>query len=222
MQLIIRRITALGAFALALALVVLMVPQGVSAHERRDLAGGKYLAVVGFLTEPAYQGQVNGLDLTVTTKADGKAVEGLEKTLKAQVLADGKTLDLTMQSRFNMPGKYAAYFMPTAAGQYRFHVTGEINGEKIDETFESGPGRFSDIQSIAPLQFPNQVALAPSDLQAQLDAAKSAASTARLIAIVGVVVGVLGLLVGGAALLRRPSVTAPTGRVAAQAGQGDD
>lgn len=165
---------------------------------------------------------MNGLDLTVTNKADGKPVEGLEKTLKAQVLADGKTLDLTMQSRFNMPGKYAAYFMPTAAGQYRFHITGEINGEKIDELFESGPGRFSDIASIAPLQFPNQVATAPSDLQVQLDAAKSAANTARLIAIVGIVVGVLGLLVGRAALLRRPTAPATTGRVAAQTGPGDD
>lgn len=123
MQLIMRRVLALGAFVLALAVIVLAVPQGVSAHERRDLAGGKYQAVVGFLTEPAYQGQVNGLDLAVTSKteknADGtaKPIEGLEKTLKAQVLADGKTLDLTLQTRFNMPGKYAAYFQPTAAGQ---------------------------------------------------------------------------------------------------------
>lgn len=227
MQLIMRRVLALGAFVLALAVIVLAVPQGVSAHERRDLAGGKYQAVVGFLTEPAYQGQVNGLDLAVTSKteknADGtaKPIEGLEKTLKAQVLADGKTLDLTLQTRFNMPGKYAAYFQPTAAGQYRFRITGEINGERIDETFESGPGRFNDVQSLAPLQFPNQVATAPADLQAQLDAAKSTANTARLIAIAGVVVGVVGLAVGGLALLRRPA-TATAGRMAAQAGQGDD
>jgi len=37
--------------------------------------------------------------------------------------------------------------------------------------FESGPGRFSDIAAITPLQFPNAVAVAPADLQAQLDAA---------------------------------------------------
>lgn len=216
-----------GALILALALVLVAVPQGASAHESRDLGGGKYKAVVGFLNEPAYQGQLNGLDFTVTSatekNADGtaKPIEGLEKTLKAQVLADGKTLDLTLQSRFNMPGKYAAYFMPTVAGQYRFRVYGDINGEKIDETFESGPGRFSDIAAITPLQFPNAVAAAPADLQAQLDAAKSAASTAQMIAIGGVVVGVLGLVVGIAAFLRRPTATA-AGRIAAQPGQGDD
>jgi hypothetical protein len=105
---------------------------------------------------------MNGLDFTVTSKTektdDGKdkPIEGLEKTLKAQVLADGKTLDLQLRSRFGMPGKYAAYFQPTAAGQYRFHVYGEINGEKIDETFESGPGRFNDIEPISPTPVPER------------------------------------------------------------------
>jgi len=112
-----------GALILALALALVAVPQSVSAHERRDLIGGKYQAVVGFLTEPAYQGQLNGLDLTVRdmTKKDaqgvGAPVTGLEKTLKAEVLAGGKTLPLTVESRFGMDGKYAAYFQPTAVGQ---------------------------------------------------------------------------------------------------------
>ena len=217
-----------GALILALALVLGAMPQSASAHESRNLVGDKYKSVVGFLTEPAYQGQINGLDFTVTslteknTDGTAKSIEGLEKTLKSQVLADGKTLDLTLQSRFNMPGKYAAYFQPTAAGQYRFRVYGEINGEKIDEMFESGPGRFSDIAAITPLQFPNAVAAAPADLQAQLDAAKSAASTAQLIAIVGIVVGVLGLAVGLAAFLRRPTAATAAGRVAVHPGQGDD
>jgi hypothetical protein len=217
-----------GALILALALVLVAVPQGASAHERRDLGGGKYQAVVGFLTEPAYQGQLNGLSLAVTSKTEknpdgsAKAIEGLDKTLKAQVLANGKTLDLTLRARFGQAGNYAGYFQPTAAGQYRFRIYGDINGEKIDETFESGPERFNDVESLTALQFPNAVAAAPADLQAQLDAAKSAARTAQLIAIAAVVVGALGLAVGLAAFLRRPTATAAAGRVAAQPGQGDD
>jgi hypothetical protein len=217
-----------GALLLALALVVTIAPQRASAHERRDIVGGKYQAVVGFLTEPAYQGQMNSLDLTVTSKTDknpdgtAKGIEGLEKTLKAQVISNGKTLDLPVQSRFNMPGKYAAYFQPTVAGQYSFRVYGTINGENVDEKFDSGPNTFGDVQPVAPLQFPNAVAAAPADLQAQIDAAKSAADTARLIAIVGVVVGVLGLVVAGAALMRRPAATAGAGRVSSQPSEGDD
>ena len=220
----------LGLVLLVALLVVGLSPQGASAHERRDIVGGKYQAVVGFLNEPAYQGQLNGLDLTVTSKtektADGSAakpIEGLEKTLKAQVLADGKTMDLMVQSRFNMPGKYAAYFMPTASGQYRFHVYGTINGEAIDETFESGPGRFNDVQAIGAIQFPNGVTTPPADLQAQLDSARQTAALARNVAFVGVVFGVLGVVIAALALARRPAAVAPAPRrQVSPSGQGDD
>lgn len=227
-----RRFSALMSAAfiglLAFALCGTLAPQSASAHERRDLAGGKYQAVVGFLTEPAYEDQVNGLDFTVTSKTEkntdgtAKAIEGLEKTLKAQVIVGGgKTLDLTLQSRFNMPGKYAAYFMPTTPGQYIFRVYGTINGEQLDERFESGPGRFSDIQAMGPLQFPEAVPQVPADLQARLDAAESAAKGARLTGIAGLVVGLIGLGVGAAAFVRRPAA-ALGGRLDAQSGQGDD
>lgn len=53
------------ALALGLLLAGTIAPGTASAHERRDLAGGKYQAVVGFLVEPAYEGEPNGLDLTV-------------------------------------------------------------------------------------------------------------------------------------------------------------
>jgi hypothetical protein len=223
---ILRRIGALASMVLiGLMVVGLLMPATASAHERRDLLGGKYQAVVGFLTEPAYEDQINGLDLTVTSKteklADGttaKPIEGLEKTLKAQVIKDGKTLDLTVQSRFNMPGKYAAYFEPTSAGAYVFRVYGEINGEQIDERFESGPGRFNDVQT--PLQFPAAQPQVPADLQAQLDSAESAASTARMLGIAGIVVGLLGLGLGAAAFMRRPAT--PAARLTTRPGEGDD
>jgi len=225
-----KRPGALLGLVLLLALLIIGgAPQGVSAHERRDIVGGKYQAVVGFLNEPAYDGQLNGLDLTVTSKTDknadgtAKAIEGLEKTLKAQVLANGKTLDLAVQSRFNLPGKYAAYFVPTAAGQYRFHIYGTINGEAIDETFESGPGRFNDVGAIGALQFPNQVTTPPADLQAQLDSAQQTAALARNVAFVGVVFGVLGVVIAALALMRRPAAVAPAPRPqVSPSGQSDD
>lgn len=209
-----QRVGALACAAIIGLLVVgTLAPATVSAHESRDLLNGKYQAVVRFLTEPTYQGQVNGLDLTITSKFEqteegaNKPIEGLEKTLKAQVLKDGRTLDLALQSRFGMPGKYAAYFQPTASGQYQFRVYGEIDGERLDEHFESGPGRFGDVQSLTPLQFPAAVPQVPADLQARLDAAESAAGNARAIGIVGLGVDLLGLGVGVASFLRRP--TAP-------------
>ena len=171
---------ALCAVLFGLLLVGIVAPGEASAHERRDLAGGKYRAVVGFLTEPAYEGEPNGLDLTVTSltekTADGKdkPVEGLQDTLKAQVIVGGgaKTLDLALSPVFNQPGKYAGRFQPTKSGQYQFRVYGQIEGQPIDERFESGPGRFNDVESLAPRQFPEQVGT-NADLQARIDAAEA-------------------------------------------------
>lgn len=202
------------------ALLLLGVAGTASAHEGRKLVNGRYTAVVGFLNEPAFEGQLNGLSLSVvdetqkTAQGQDKPVEGLEKTLKAEVLfGGGKKLELTLRTRFGQPGKYAAYFEPTKAGQYTFHIYGQIEGNAIDERFESGPGRFKDVQSLAPLQFPEQRATVPADLQRRLDAADSAASLARSIGIAGLLTGLLGLATGILALRRRqvsPGSAAPT------------
>jgi hypothetical protein len=210
----VRRFLQVGcALALALLALPLVAAQEASAHERRDILGGKYQVVVGFLNEPAYDGQLNGLDFRVVDKTQktpagaDKPVEGLEQTLKAQVLAQGKTMDLNLRTRFNMPGNYAAYFEPTVAGQYIFRVYGQIEGQPIDERFESGPGRFNDIEPLAPLQFPEKVGTAPADLQAQLDAARSRATVALTVGIIGAVLGLLGLGAAAVTLLRRGGAT---------------
>jgi hypothetical protein len=183
----------------ALLAVSLLLPGVASAHEQRDV--GSYHFVVGFLNEPSIVDQMNGLDLTITTTADKKPVEGAEKTLKAEVIVGGnaKVMPLPLAARFGMPGKYAAYFMPTAAGAYIFHISGTINGDTVDQRFESGPGRFDDVQPLAPLQFPRKLA-DPADLQAQLASARSAASQGRALGIAGVVLGLIGLAAGGVAL----------------------
>jgi hypothetical protein len=200
-----------GAIAALVTLTFLLMPLSASAHERRDLTGGKYRFVVGFLNEPAVESFQNGIDLTVTdmsqkdANGNGKAVEGLEKTLKAEVLFGGSAKrDVALETRFGMPGKYAGYFVPTAAGQYRFHIFGTVNEQKVDETFESGPGRFNDVQALSSLQFPNQVSV-PANAQQQIDSAKSAANAGRALGITGLAVGILGLAAAGLALARRPA-----------------
>jgi hypothetical protein len=183
----------------ALLAVSLLLPGIASAHEQREV--GPYHFAVGFLNEPSIVDQMNGLDLTITTAADKKPVDGADKTLKAEVIVGGnaKVMPLPLTARFGMPGKYAAYFMPTAAGSYIFHISGTINGASVDQRFESGPGRFDDVQPMAPLQFPEKLA-DPADVQAQVAGAQAAASQGRALGIAGVVVGLIGIVAGGAAL----------------------
>jgi hypothetical protein len=164
-------------------------------HERRVV--GPYTFVVGWLNEPAYVNLLNSLDLTVTETSGAKAVEGLEKTLKADLTFGGTTTaqPLTLAARFGLPGKYSGYVLPTKVGDYTFHITGTVGTMNIDEKFESGPGRFGSIESTDPLQYPQKL-VSNADLAARLDQLQT-------LVIAGIVLGGLALLASAAGLVMR-------------------
>jgi hypothetical protein len=200
-----------GSAALLILGSLLAGSDSASAHERRNVLS--YTFVVGFLNEPALLNEPNSLDLRISRTADSAAVEGLEATLKAEVKAQGKTLALEIKRRFGAPGAYNAYFMPTAAGEYTFHIFGTIEGNAVDETFTSSPNTFSSVN--APVGFPEAYA-APSagnglsetigsleERVVNLEAKGSDDSgTAMAVGIVGIIVGALGLAAGGFAITR--------------------
>jgi hypothetical protein len=205
------------ALIIALALVTI-VASPTFAHEKRQV--GKYTFVVGFLNEPAYVNQLNSLDLTVClgtscnyTVQDGSRVvsnpvNDLEKTLKVEVSTGAHApIPLTIDARYGNPGKYTGYFEPTTTGNYTFHIYGTIGTDKIDEKFTSSPTGFGAVEEMT--AYPaaqTQGAPAASDnaLQSQLVAAQNAASTATTIGIVGAILGVLGIVLAGVSLARRP------------------
>ena len=172
-----------------------------AAHERRTV--GPYQLVVGWLNEPAYVGLMNSLDLRVTDTrvTPAKAVEGLEKTLTVDLRSGGLApLELTVAVRFGTPGAYNGYVMPTATGTYIFTIKGKIESLDVNEKFESGPGRFGDIESTNALQYPNKVPVA-DDLGKRLSDLQGALDQTRIFALAALVVGMVAL--GGAALLGR-------------------
>jgi len=188
----------------ALVGVSMLLPLPLFAHEARDV--GKYHFVVGFLKEPSITGQLNGIDLTITTTADKKPVVGADKTLKVEVIVGGNAkvmpLDLGPQSDESPDnGKYAAYFIPTIPGSYIFHFSGAIDGDAIDQRFESGPGRFDDVEAAERLEFPVKLA-DPAAIQSQVSAAQATANQGRALGVTGLVVGALGLVVAGITVVR--------------------
>jgi len=184
-------------------LLALLLPGAASAHERRDV--GKLQFVVGFIGEPAILGEPNGIDLRVTRKENSEPVEGLEKVLKATIQSGGgQPKEFALRARFGMKGAYTADLIPTRAGAYVFTFTGAFEGQGINEKFESGPGRFNDVEDASKLQFPETVPFA-GDLARQVQAADARASQATTFGYAGIGVGALGLLVGLAALMRRPA-----------------
>jgi hypothetical protein len=193
----------------AAALVFGAMPGTVLAHERRVVAG-KYQFVVGFLQEPAVQGQLNGVDLRVTNIETNQPVTGLEKTLKVRVRAGGgPEKEFALEPRFNMPGVYAAYFIPSRPGGYVFTFVGTIDGQQINEVFQSGPGRFSDVSPTDELAFPPVAALDPAQIDQTISALsrrvadlEGASGRLTALAAAGAVLGLVGTGLGIIGLMR--------------------
>ena len=89
---------------------------------------------VGFINEPVFVGDRSGLEFFVSQ--NGQPVEGLESTVKAEVIQGGNRRDLPVSRRFGEAGAYQSYFFPTVAGAYTFHLTGTLpDGSSIDQCF---------------------------------------------------------------------------------------
>ena len=126
------------ALAIAIGLIVLQAGTA-SAHEERVV--GRYHLAVGFGDEPAYAGVENSVQLFLHDARTDKPVVDLGPTLKVQVMTGSKTMPpLVLEpdfevGEFGTPGDYRAFFIPTRPGDYTFHFTGSIKGQKIDESF---------------------------------------------------------------------------------------
>jgi hypothetical protein len=211
------------AVAGGLILTMLVLLAGpAAAHEEREV--GDFALVVGFGQEPAYAGQPNSVQLLLSR--GGKPVTDLGDALSITVGFGDQSKDLSVEpffeiGEFGTPSDYRAWFIPTRAGQYSFHFTGTIQGTKIDETFTSGPGTFGDVANPADVEFPVQdptngeladridreiprlevsIAEVKTSADRSVRSAVDDASGARTIALVGVVLGALGLIAAIAAI----------------------
>jgi hypothetical protein len=186
---------------------VAITPISAFAHERRTV--DKYSFVVGFNEEPALQGQPNAAQLTVTVPTESnRPVDGLADTLKCTVaFGGGQPKEFKLRSVFGTPGRYVADFVPTRAGTYIFNFSGTVEGANVNEHFESGPGRFNDVEAIDTMQFPDQIPPANEAVrQAQnaaqrADEAESALSSAQARANLGLGFGLFGVLLAIGALI---------------------
>jgi hypothetical protein len=218
------------------AAFVLALSSPVLAHEERSV--GAYHFVVGWGDEPAYAGSKNSVQLILATE-EGKPVTNLGDSLKVEVIFGEQQTELPFEPAFDVeegfgtPGDYRAWIIPTAPGTYTFHLVGAIGKQKVDERFTSGPTTFDDVADPAEVEFPTKVPTG-TELAGRLDReiprvnaaiasarsqAEDRADTARTLAIVGVVIGAVGLLlavvalIGSRAAARRstPSLSAGSG-----------
>jgi hypothetical protein len=207
-------LAVLAAAILCLSVGVLAAP--ALAHE--TATAGDLALELGWGTEPAYAGQLNTVQLIVTHKADGDPINDPGARLSAKVTYGDREQSFALTPTYDAeagtgtPGEYAALIIPTAPGDYTFHVTGTVEGVKVDVEVASSPKTFSPVEDAAAAQFPikvpgtDQVAQRLDNELARLATANevsSEVSTAKTIGYVGIAVGAVGIVLAAVALLRR-------------------
>jgi hypothetical protein len=212
--------------------VLLAALAAAPASAHADKKAGKYSFVVGFGNEPAYAGQPNSLQVIISRDGKPATdLAGQLGKLKAHMYYGGKVdpkaemVELPLEPHFGdgwgTPGDYRSFFVPTQAGAYTFHLKGKLGTQKVDLVVPSGPETFGDVNDPATSAFPavkdpttaqlaqrldreatRMTGIATAATAAQRDAEDTAAQ-ARLLALGGLLVGIVGLVVAALAWGRR-------------------
>jgi hypothetical protein len=217
-----------AAAASVLALAALAGAAPMLAHTGHEV--GDYVLEIGWLNEPAYVGQPNAVQVTITDHHDSSPILDLgPDDIKVVVSTAGTdSASRSFEPAFDAVekvgslGEYDAPLVPTAPGDYTFHITGSIHGTAVDLTVASGDETFDPVVASTDLEFPAKMpsltevgtrldridariaALqsgAPGSGDAALKAAQDAASAATAAAATANSAMTVGLLVGGAGLV---------------------
>jgi hypothetical protein len=219
-----RSVRAAAAMAAAMGLAI-SVAAPAAAHVVKQV--GPYSVAIGWLREPTYVGEENAVQVVVKDKSGNPVSDLSADDMKVVVSTGNQQSDpMSLAPTFDedtglgIRGDYEATIIPTAPGDYTFHVTGTIHAQAIDETVTSSESTFDTVVESAPIQFPSKVpalgdistrlARIDSRIAADRTAADETASAASRALVAGIVIGGLGLVVGAAALVlsvrnRRPS-----------------
>ena len=125
----IRRLPLAGVVTASLLAALALAP-ATSAHSATEV--GDYVVEVGWLNEPTFVGQPNAVQVTIKHNADESPVTDLgPDDLKVVVsTSDQDSASLSFDPAFDAAegegplGEYDAAIVPTAPGDYTFHITG--------------------------------------------------------------------------------------------------
>jgi hypothetical protein len=199
------------------ASLVMIGATPASAHVEKTI--GPVDLEIGFGTEPAYVGEPNSVQVILSEH--GSPVVDLGDSLKVQVSFGGQQTTLPLEPNFEVggdgqPGDYRAWFIPSQAGPYTFKLSGSVHGTKLNLSVTSGPTTFNEVTYPAEAMFPAVDAPTTQELSTRIEqdsarltaattdtaSAKSAADDAKTVAIVGVIVGLIGIAIAIWALVR--------------------
>ena len=210
-------------------LLSLALAPAAAAHTGQEV--GPFLLEIGWKAEPALVGQPNAVQITIVVHDTEKPVLDLGADDLTVVVSTGgvDSPALAFTPAFDAEegegplGEYDAAIVPTAPGDYTFHVSGTVRGTAIDITLESAKEAFDPVAGTSDLEFPAKLpnltevgtrldridgritALQSADpgrgiLDTAADTARRAVDRADRALFVGVAIGGAGLVVALIAL----------------------
>jgi hypothetical protein len=213
---------ALGSILLISSLAL---APAVSAHAA--FTAGTYSIEIGWLNEPTYVGQPNAVQFTIHDKDDKPVTDLGADDIKVVVSTAGTdSPSLSFDPAFDLAdgegtmGEYDASIVPTAPGDYTFHITGSVHGTNVDIAATSSDATFNSVVGSTDIEFPvklptldevsthldridSRIAALQSgaragggDASAALAAAQSVSDLANEALLVGALLGGAGVVIG--------------------------
>lgn len=205
---------------IALMSIPLALAPAASAHTHIEV--GDYHVSIGWVNEPTFVGQPNGVEFTIEDHDEQPVTDLAAGALQVVVsTAGGETAPLPLEPGFSVEGgfgtlgQYEAELMPTTPGEYTFHFTGAIHDAPVVVTVTSGEDTFSPVRSSTEIEFPvkvptladvatrldridSRIAAVQSDAPAALAAAQAATDVAQAATESANSALLIGSLIGGA------------------------
>lgn len=123
---------------LVVAALVAVLSGPTVAHETKAVGDeGEFLISFGFVVEPIYTNERNGLDIIIRRADDRSPVSHLEQTIVAEIISpDGTSRrQLPLRAVWGEEGRYTADVVLTEPGFYQVRLRGFIFDVELDETF---------------------------------------------------------------------------------------
>jgi hypothetical protein len=156
-----RRPAVLRFVPLVLALLAsLSLAPAAAAHGHLEV--GEYGLTIGWVNEPTFVGQPNGIEVFIEhhdTEAPVTDLTGEDLTVTVSTAGqDSEAIPLqpgfSLEGGFGTPGSYEAELTPTTPGEYTVHIVGTIHDTAVDVSMTSGEETFSSVRSSSEIEFP--------------------------------------------------------------------
>jgi hypothetical protein len=129
--------------------VVASLPSLPSAQAHQQFEFGQVKIEPGWATEPPLVGQLNDIEVLITTGVDNQPVRNAFANLTVSIQKGGLTKELALLPGEETAGHYLAEIFPSQVGAYSLVFNGQVEGQTIQTTVP-----IEDVEDVGKLEFP--------------------------------------------------------------------